>query len=215
MAEKKPKKITKGLPILTILILFVSVLSFVFPAIASVLIFDRNAVAQGEVWRFFSCHLVHFTETHLAYNLLAFGVAGWIIERRSYFHFVSLNVLMGLAISISLFILKPAMIYYGGLSGMACGSIFYWALLGAEEPGPLKTICKLMIFFLPVKITMEIFNNASILPYSGQPEFVPMPASHIAGTAVALLFYIGVKNNKIFSNHLFKIDRRACGLPPS
>jgi rhomboid family GlyGly-CTERM serine protease len=215
MAEKEPQNIMTGLPILTLLILFVSALSFISPEIASVFIFDRKAVLQGEVWRLLSSHFVHFNDTHLAYNMLAFGVAGWIVERKSYLHFAILYVLMALVISSSLFILKPTMSYYGGLSGMACGSIFYCALLGVGEPGHWRTISKLIIFFLPIKIALEVYNSASILPYWGQQPFVTMPISHITGIIVALLFYVAVKNNKRYSNHRFNIDRQPCGLPSS
>jgi len=215
MAEKEPQSRMKGLPILTPLILFVSALSFISPEITSVFIFDRDAVVQGEVWRLFSSHFVHFTDTHLAYNLLAFGVAGWVVERKSYLHFGLLYVLMAFVISTSLFILKPAMSFYGGLSGMACGLIFYCALLGAGEPGSWRTICKLIIFFLPIKIIIEAYNSASVLPYWGQQPFVIMPISHVTGILAALMFYIVLKNTKRYSNYRFNIDRQACGLPSS
>ncbi len=193
MAEKIQKSIIKDLPIFTPVILFVSMLSFFSPEVASMLIFNRTTVAQGELWRLFSSHFVHFTNTHLAYNLLAFGVAGWIVERKSHFHFCLLYMLMTLAISLALFVLKPSMNYYGGLSGIACGFIFYCALLGAGESGPWKTISKLVIFILPIKIIIEIYSKASILPHWGQEAFVTMPTSHLAGIAVAFLFYSFVK----------------------
>lgn len=212
MAEKESKSIMAGLPILTLLILFASVLSFISPEIGSMFIFDRNAILQGEVWRLFSSHFVHFTGTHLAYNLLAFGAAGWIVERKSYLHFGLLYVLMALIINTSLLILKPAMSYYGGLSGMACGFIFYCALVRAGSSRSWRTICKLIIFFLPIKVALEVYNSASILPYWGQQTFVIMPISHATGIVVALLFYIAMKSNKKYSNHPFNIDRQACGL---
>jgi rhomboid family GlyGly-CTERM serine protease len=215
MAEKDPQKIMAIFPILTIIFLLVSAVSYIFPEIASVLIFDRNAVLQGQIWRLFSSHFVHFNGTHLVYNLLAFGTAGWIVEKKCFLHFSLLSVLMALVISSSLFILKPTMTYYGGLSGLACGFIFYCALLGTEEPGPWRTIGKLIIFFLPIKIALEFYFSASILPYWRQQEFVTMPASHVTGIAVALLFYVAVKINKKYSNNRFNIDRQACGLPSS
>jgi hypothetical protein len=146
---------------------------------------------------------------------LAFGIAGWIVERKCSLHFAFLSVLMGFVISSSLFILKPTMTYYGGLSGLACGSLFYSALFGAEESGPWRIISKLIIFFLPIKISLEVYSSNSILPYWGQQNFVTMPASHVTGLVVALLFYVAVKKKNKYSNNRFDIDRQACGLPTS
>ena len=192
MDEKEPQRITAGLPILTAIVSLISVLSFLFPEIASVLIFDRDAVLRGEVWRVLSCHCVHFTATHLAYNLAAFGVAGWIVERKGYPLFGLLYVLTASVISTSLLILKPAMTYYGGLSGIACGIIFYGALVRAKEPGPWRRMCQFIVICLPVKIAIELCSSASILPYWGQQRFVLMPMSHAAGIGVAFLFFVVV-----------------------
>ncbi len=208
MAEMGFQRIKSGVPIFTLLTLCVSVLSFVSPEIASLFIFDRNAVAQGEAWRLVSSHYVHFTGTHLAYNLLAFCAAGWIVERKNCFHFAILYVLMALVISISLFFLKPAMSHYGGLSGMACGFILYCALVKAGEPGPWRNISQMIIICLPIKITIEAYNSASILPYWGHQTFVIMPISHVTGITVALLFYLIVKNVERYSNNRFNIDVR-------
>jgi rhomboid family GlyGly-CTERM serine protease len=200
MAAKKPHKITTGFPILTALILLVSAVSYFSPEIASAFIFDRNAVLHGEIWRLLSSHFVHFNATHLVYNLLAFGAAGWILERKNHLHYALLVAFMALAISSSLCILQPGMLYYGGLSGLACGSILYCALLGIEESGPWRTISKLIICFLAIKISLEAYSSTSILPYWGQQDFVTMPISHMTGIAAAFLFYVAVKNKNRYPN---------------
>lgn len=196
MAEKESQRIRASWPVLTFLILVLSTLIFSFPQLASVFIFDREAVMQGQIWRFFSAHFVHFTGTHLVYNLSVFTVAGWIVERKSRFHFGVLCVLMALGISLALLLLKPAMSSYGGLSGLVCGLIFYAALIGVREPSPWRTISGLVIFFMPIKIILEIYNGGSILPYPGQTTFVTMPISHVGGMLVAFLFYRIVGNYK-------------------
>ena len=40
------------------------------------LVFDHARVAQGEVWRLLSGHLVHSDAAHLAWNLAAFVILG-------------------------------------------------------------------------------------------------------------------------------------------
>ncbi|MHC4560373.1 MAG: rhombosortase [Planctomycetota bacterium] len=215
MGKKPLKSLFSHVPIVTLLVLFASVLSFVSSQISSVFIFDRNAAVNGEVWRLLTAHFVHFTPVHLAYNLLIFGVVGSIVEKKSSRRFGLLCVLMAFFISTSLFILRPAMGYYGGLSGMACGSIYYCALLGARKPHPWRTVCTLIIFLLPIKIVLEVYNDGSILPYGGQQPFVTMPISHIIGIVVAVLFYLAVVTDKTDSKERLNIGHQTGGLRAS
>ncbi len=178
------------------MIILASMLSSVWPESASVLIYDRSALISGEFWRFFTCHFVHFSNTHLAYNLFAFGIAVYIIEKKRYADFYLLYLCSAFAISVSLFILKPAMALYGGLSGIACGSLYYCALMGVKETPAWQRISFLTLIFIPLKIAVEFYNSASILPYGEHQSFISMPASHIIGCLAAVLFYIAQNVSK-------------------
>ena len=108
MVEKKHKSINMGLPILSIIIIVLSILSRVYDGLASFFIFDRGAILGGEVWRLFTCHFVHFSNTHIAYNILAFGIAGYVIEKKQYPNFLLLYLCLAISISTSLIILEPS-----------------------------------------------------------------------------------------------------------
>jgi rhomboid family GlyGly-CTERM serine protease len=196
MDEKEQKSVIMGIPIFTFTIILASLLSSISPELSSLLIFDRSAVVRGEVWRILTCHFVHFSSTHLAYNLFTFGLAGYVIEKKNYPHFGRLCLWLALAISIALFTLKPNMNYYGGLSGIACGALYYCALMGIKESRPWKTICFLIVLFLPIKIAVEIYINVSVLPHWEHQSFVPMQTSHIVGCMVAVLFYVAENKRK-------------------
>lgn len=192
-----------SIPIFTFVIILASLLSSILPEFSPLLIFDRNALVRGEIWRILTCHFVHFSSIHLAYNLFAFGVAGYVIEKKNYPHLGRLFFLLALAISISLFVLKPNMEYYGGLSGIACGTIYYVALMGIRETGPWKKICLLILLFLPIKIGIETYLSISVLPYLEHQSFVPIQTSHIIGCLVAVLFYFRQnKDKKVLTNQL-------------
>lgn len=178
------------IPVFTIAVALASLLASILPELSSLLIFDHNALVRGEIWRILTCHFVHFSTPHLTYNLLVFIVSGYIIEKNNYRQFGWLLFWLASAISISLFVLKPNMVYYGGLSGVACGSLYYWALRGIKNGRPWQSICQLIVLFVPVKIAIEIYNSASVLPYWEQQFFVPMHTSHIVGCTVAILFYL-------------------------
>ena len=196
MDEKKPKIINMSLPIFSLLIISISLLSSIFPGMASVIIFDRGAILSGEVWRLFTCHFVHFSNSHLAYNIFAFGIAGYVIEKKQYPNFPLLYLCLTISISTSLIILEPNMAFYGGLSGVACGTLYYCALMGIRENRTWQRICLLVVLFLPIKIAAEVFTNASILPYWEKQTFVPMQTSHIMGCTIAVLFYMYEKKRK-------------------
>lgn len=192
MGKKKSQTQMKKFPILTFSIIFICMISFIFPKIASVLIFDREALLKGEIWRLFSSHCVHLTINHLIYNLFVFAAAGWIVERKSGHLMFFLYILMAFVICMALLIFNPGMMVYGGLSGIACGLIYYCALFKRKEEH-WKIICYFITIGLPVKIAFEIYSNASVLPYWGHQPFVIMPVSHVMGVATAFLFYLGTK----------------------
>jgi len=201
--DNRPKGIKSRFPIWTCFILGLSIISYALPQVSSILIYDRVAIFKGEIWRLFTSHLVHFTTLHLFYNLMAFGVAGWIIEYRGYQHFVLLCLLMAFFIGVFLMVMKPDLIYYGGLSGLASGSIYYLALFGLRESQPWRLMCIVTLFFVPIKILLEIDMSQSILAHSG--PFTLMPLSHIIGCLVALFLFFAIKFNenrkRIFFNH--------------
>ncbi|MEN8135222.1 MAG: rhombosortase [Thermodesulfobacteriota bacterium] len=180
----------KRLPKTTIGVLSLSVAAAIFPDLSSAMIYSRSAMTSGEVWRMISCHFVHFDLLHLTYNLLAFGVAGVIIENRGYPYFKSLLFSTALTISFVLFLFKPNMTLYGGLSGLACGSILYFAFWGIIESQPWRTTCFLLIFLILLKISLEFIYGSSALPFSWENTFVIAPLSHLTGALSAALFFI-------------------------
>jgi len=175
-------------PLLTIFISLVCMAAFLSTPIASRLIFDREAILNGQVWRLLSCHLVHFTPSHLIYNLFAFVIASWILERKSLCHLLIIYSLTAVSISMALLIFAPDMDFYGGVSGMACGLLYYCALLKQREPH-LKGLCRCVLLCIPIKLALETYHQTSVLPYFEPQPFVMMPVSHIAGVVSAILLY--------------------------
>ena len=174
------------LPVLTLLFLALCFLGTISPQLRHLWILDRDALGQGELWRIFSCHLVHFSPTHLFYNLLVFACAGWLVEKQSRFLFLLLYLLTAGAVSAALLWLYPNMGYYGGLSGVVCGFLLYSALLLREQPGPWQRAGWLLLIALPLKVGLEFWAQGSILPYPDEQDFVTMPLSHLAGMAAAI-----------------------------
>jgi len=198
--DNPSKNLKSRFPIVTCCILGVSILSIVFPQVSSILIYDRFAIIDGEIWRLFSSHLVHFTGLHLFYNTIAFGIAGWIIEYKNYQYFILLCLLMAFFISLFLMMMKPNMIYYGGLSGLASGTIYYLALCGLRESRTWRLLCSAILVLIPIKIFLEIKENQSLVIHS--EHFIVMPLSHSVGCVVALFLFLTLQFNKNYKHIL-------------
>ncbi|MFS1524526.1 rhombosortase [Microbulbifer sp. 2304DJ12-6] len=188
-------------PAFYLAIILASLLPSMIPEWASAFIFDRRAVFSGEIWRIFTGHFVHFSYTHLAYNLIAFCVVSYVIERKKYPNLYLLYFFLSLLISTSLIILKPGMTYYGGLSGIVYGFLYYCALMGIKDPRPWQTICILTLLFLPIKIAAEIYNSTPALLHFENQLFIPMQTSHITGCLAAVFFYFMTKTKQALINH--------------
>ena len=201
MGTKIQKDLTSHLPIWTSIVVLLSIAAYVVPELYHFFIYDRIAILSGEVWRLWSSHLIHFNTIHLLYNILVFGVSGWIIESKGYDHFGLLCILIAFFIGIFLMLMEPAMRYYGGLSGLACGSIYYLALFGLSESKFWRRFSLLILFIVPIKIFFEIFSNESILPYADMLNFITMPLSHILGILTASFLFFTIKISKKRQNN--------------
>lgn len=210
MVEKIIRRLM-GIPVITMTIALACVTASVFPGLCPVVIFDRHALLSGEIWRLFTGHLVHFSEPHLMYNLLVFVVSGYFIEKEDRRLFGYLCFWLALVIGMSLLILKPDMAYYGGLSGIACGVLYYLAMMGLKRSKPWQVISLMIVFVVPVKIAIEIYDSASLLPYWVQQSFVPMHSTHMIGCAFAVLFYRFQSKGEKRINRQVTDEQRPCG----
>ena len=199
-------------PIYTIGVIALCIVSSKVNALSSLFVYDREAIFRGELWRLITSHFVHFGSMHLIYNIVVFGIIGWIIECKGYKYFGLLCLLMACSISATLIVHDPDMVFFGGLSGIACGSIVYCSLLFLSEPPPWRTISIFTIIFLFLKISLETYSDGSLLPYWGTQDFVPMPLSHIAGSVTAFILFLLMQKNTLIQNKLsFGTNRALSG----
>ena len=189
MVTRKPEGPGRQFPIVTLLVVAAGIATYVIPGLASQMVYDRAAILSGEVWRLLTGNWVHFSTRHLLYDLLALGIAGWIIERRGYPHFGLFCVLAPVGISAALLAASPEVQFYGGLSGVATGGIIYLALHGIKEPGPWRWICLAALVLTAGKVLLESLTGRFIIGAPGSLSFVPLPLSHVVGGLTAALLF--------------------------
>jgi rhomboid family GlyGly-CTERM serine protease len=97
------------------------------------LIYDRTAVMQGEWWRIWTGHLVHFGWPHFVCDAGLFLILGRLIERVHPVISRTALVAMPVVIAVTLYWLDPAMVRYGGLSAVNFGLLLFLAGRGWQK----------------------------------------------------------------------------------
>ncbi len=160
------------------------------PTWRETLIYDRAAVAQGEVWRIWTGHWIHFGWQHFVPDTGLFLIVGWLLEERhALFSHVAL-FLMPAVISAALFWLDPAMSRYGGLSAVDLGLLLYLAAQGWQR--------NWTDWFWPAVIAIYILEIVLQAHHGGQgggairfddPDIRIATSAHVAGAGYALIAF--------------------------
>src|SRR5215467_12486112 len=108
-------------PLVTLAVLFPAIIVQLWPSVASVLVYDREQVLSGEVWRLISANWVHFSPSHFFYDALAFAMAGTLIETRRYERFGLFCLISPFVVGCAVLVFAPGTLTFGGLSGLATG----------------------------------------------------------------------------------------------
>ena len=123
----------RRLPWLVAGIALASVVIQLVPSLRSTLLYDRVALSQGQVWRLWTGHLVHFGWPHLVVDAGLLLIVGWFAERLYPVFTRCALLLMPAFISGCLYWLDPAMLRYGGLSAVNLGLLLYVAAQGWQR----------------------------------------------------------------------------------
>lgn len=183
-------------PVWTLVICAGALFVFIVPGLGTLLIYDRVAIAHGELWRLATGNLVHLSTAHLAYDLGAFMIAGTIIEIRGYRYFPLLCLSAAMLIGVAIFVFEHALHLYGGLSGIVTAAVTYLCLHGLTEKGTWRWLCAAMLAGLTAKTGIELALGKSLLLAVSTETFVPVPLSHLIGVVTAILLFALIGNNE-------------------
>jgi hypothetical protein len=137
----------------------------------------------------FTGHWIHFSTSHLVYDLLALGIVGWIIENKNLPHFGWLCLLAPWLISAVLLLFEPQMKLFGGLSALATTAIVYLALFGLHGAPLWRWVCLAALLCIAGKIIFEMTTGRMIFVTTGNVPVTVSVSAHISGALIALLFY--------------------------
>jgi len=190
-------------PAITLSIAAASLITYLVPGLADLFVYDRYGVLDGQVWRLVTAPLVHFSASHLFWNLLVFTVAGCVTELSGYrrFEFVCLPavVLPGL-----LFLaIDPDLHRYGGLSALAIAATAYLCLCRAQQTRGGRGLWIAILALLLAKILVECVIGEPIFAQSAGVFFRNLPAAHAVGVAAAAVAFVRQRRNLWKCNSIF------------
>lgn len=189
-------------PVATLALVASALVVRLSPALQRWLVLDRSAVAAGQLWRVATGSLVHFSAAHLALDLVAVAVAGWILERNG--RRIG-GVLVAAMVAVGLAVLRfaPGVAVYGGLSGVAYTLVALCALDAVGRGGTERAPGLAAIVLLAAKLCWEIRSGAFVFVADAGDAFVPVPVSHVAGLCVGVAAFLMARS----ANHRTRIAR--------
>lgn len=191
----RQEKISAQGQTLTLFIVGISIIAYSFPWFSDLLVYDRQAILSGELWRLFTAPLVHFSASHMFWDIVVFGAAGLAIEATGFrcFWFVCSFAAF---IPCFLFLLAfPAIESYGGLSGLATGAAVYFSLCSAYKSKKNRMMWLGILAFISIKIFIEATMGASLFAQAERIPFRVLPSAHILGYLGALVTIMWVWPN--------------------
>jgi rhomboid family GlyGly-CTERM serine protease len=159
------------------------------PAGGDLLVLNRDAVADGELWRLWSGHWVHFSTSHLAWNLLVLLLAGSWLEHIQPGRLWRHVVVAAPFISLSVLVFEPGLRVYGGLSGLSTGVVVLLALHHLRAPGASRLLWTAVLALVAVKSVHDLAHADALFARYDLPGVRTAATAHAAGALSAVLHY--------------------------
>ena len=162
-------------------------LFYLFGPLSEILLFDRAAIANGEVWRLVTGHLVHVSGNHMLLNVAAAFPMAWLMEKGLGVppaRLLSIFLLSILAIDLWLWFGLPDLAWYSGLSAYLNTLYALLMLLAWRRSGHW-----IFLAFLAgdaFKIAFEGLTHTSLF---SSLAVAPVPSAHAVGLAVGLVIF--------------------------
>jgi len=175
---------------------------FIGEVITQTLVYQRDLISQGEMWRLFTGHLLHTNGFHLLLNLTALFML-WALHGRFYTftNYLALFLVCAVCTSIGIYYLNPSLVQYVGLSGILHGVFIFGAIMDIYAKDKTGHLLFIGVW---LKISHEQIYGASS-DVSDLIEASVAVDAHLWGAVGGLIFSIiylvlPIKANKKASN---------------
>jgi rhomboid family GlyGly-CTERM serine protease len=167
-------------------------MSDVFAAMSELLQYDRQAIADGELWRFVTGHAVHFGFEHFVWDAAVFAVLALLCWRLGPRRCLVSLAAATLAIPAVLWTVQPGLETYRGLSGLdsalyVTGALALGQRLWAEGRRSLGIAALASVAALAAKVAYELATGQTLFVDAARVGFAPVPLAHVTGALAGLL----------------------------
>lgn len=175
-----------GVALAALLLSAPALLLVLAPGAAAWFEYDRTAIAAGELWRVVTCHWMHWSLDHLAWDVVAFAMLVMIGWRASAKRLLLALALSAVLIPPAVWIVLPEMGTYRGLSGIDSALFTLVAVTVLKEEaaagrrGTTLAIVLVVTGFVG-KIVFELVTGGTL--FADSSTFVPVPLAHVVGGA--------------------------------
>ncbi len=108
--------------------------------------YHRSAIADGQIWRLLTGHLIHSNLWHLLLNLASLLMIGWLFSQHlTYKFWIIVFTLSALMISFAYYFTAPQFEYYVGLSAILYAVIIIGALLDIKHQPMIAGLILLVV----------------------------------------------------------------------
>jgi rhomboid family GlyGly-CTERM serine protease len=149
---------------------------------------EREALAQGQLWRLWTAHVVHFSASHVLWSGLVWFVAGAWMEREDGRSWLWLVLAGAPLVTMAALLGDAEMARYGGLSGLACAPLV-WAgcrMSRGDDQGGQRVAGAAIFALLALKVLAEMTGGGAVLSRFGESvgEVRPAPWAHLGGILI-------------------------------
>ena len=192
----RPERLKIKIPIITMCLVCTTLLVGAWAELAELFVYDRIEVFKGELWRIITAPLVHFSKSHLFWNVLVFVAAGWTIEKSDPRGFWIVCIFSCVSPGLLFLWAYPELLRYGGLSGLATGAVVYLCLYKTAWEDSNKSLWVAILVLVGVKILVEVVTDRSVFVRDGTP-FQILPVTHVLGVVGAIVALMLSRSVKI------------------
>lgn len=179
-----------------------AVLVALLPGFHEFLCFDRAALLEGQIWRLWTGHWVHFSHSHLWWNMAAMVCAATWLERVQPGRLLRFSAIAAPLLSLGLAVIETDMAIYGGLSGVGTGVI---ALLGFSLISSQKSVSDHrvgigVLVLVIAKLSHDTISTSALLSNFDNPEIQTAPTAHLLGALLALGYHLLIPPQRSANN---------------
>lgn len=185
VSAPSPRRGAASWPRVTLACIAVLALVQAIPGLGEGLLFDRDAIRQGEFWRVVTAHAVHYSWTHLWGNLAVLAVAGLWVEPRGSRALTGVLVAASVAVGGAVWMFEPGIVEFAGASGVTVAVIVYAAGCAWRDGGRARWVAFAVLLGVAAKLVAE--SNGWRWRDPTADGFVVVASSHMAGAVIGAL----------------------------